>query len=42
VSLPCSMLWQNRDWRLVIPPSQQLASAAVTSMDNFVSWAVAQ
>ncbi len=40
VSLPCSMLWQDGDWRLVIPPSQQLASAAVTSMDDFVSWAV--
>jgi hypothetical protein len=42
VSLPCSMLWQDGDWRLVIPPSQQLASAAVTGMDDFVSWAVGQ
>jgi hypothetical protein len=42
VSLPCSMLWQDGDWRLVIPPSQQLAAAAVTSMDHFVSWAVGQ
>jgi hypothetical protein len=42
VSLPCSMLWQDGDWRLVIPPSQQLASAAVTSMDDFVSWGVGQ
>ncbi len=40
VSLPCSMLWQDGYWRLVIPPSQQLASAAVMSMDHFVSWAV--
>jgi len=42
VSLPCSMLWQAGDWRLVIPPSQQLAAAAPASMDDFVSWEAGQ
>jgi hypothetical protein len=42
VSLPCSMLWQDGDWRLVIPPSQQLAAATPASMDDFVSWEAGQ
>jgi len=42
VSLPCSMLWQAGDWRLVIPPSQQLAAGAPASMDDFVSWEAGQ
>jgi hypothetical protein len=42
VSLPCSMLWQDGDWRLVIPPSQQLAAATPASMNDFVSWGAGQ
>ena len=42
VSLPCSMLWQGGDWRLVIPPGQQLAAATPASMDDFVAWEAGQ
>ena len=42
VSVPCSMLWQDGDWRLVVPPSQQLAAGTPASMNAFVSWEAGQ
>lgn len=37
-ALPCSLQWQDDDWRFVIPPSQQLGASAVSSMNGFIAW----
>jgi hypothetical protein len=33
-----SMVWQDGDWRFVVPPGGQLQGAAVTSLDGYVVW----
>jgi hypothetical protein len=38
-SVECQLDWQATDWKFVIPAGGQLTSAAVTTMDGFVSWA---
>jgi 4-amino-4-deoxy-L-arabinose transferase-like glycosyltransferase len=37
-SVECQLDWQAGDWKFVIPAGGQLDSAAITSMDGFVSW----
>jgi len=37
-ALPCSLQWQDDDWRFVIPPGQQLAASEVSSMNGFIAW----
>jgi len=37
-AVECQLVWQDNDWKFVIPESGQLDSAAITSMDGFVSW----
>jgi hypothetical protein len=37
-ALPCSLQWQDDDWRFVIPASQQLGASAVSSMNGFIAW----
>jgi len=38
-AVECQLVWQNDDWKFVIPQGGQLDSSVVTSMDGFVSWA---
>ena len=37
-ALPCSLQWQQGDWRFVIPPGQQLGASTVGSMNGFIAW----
>jgi hypothetical protein len=37
-AVECQLEWQAHDWKFVIPPGGQLNSAAITTMDGFVSW----
>jgi hypothetical protein len=37
-AVECELVWQDNDWKFVIPESGQLDSSAITSMDGFVSW----
>jgi hypothetical protein len=38
-SVECQLDWQAANWKFVIPAGGQLTSAAITTMDGFVSWA---
>jgi hypothetical protein len=37
-AVECQLVWQNEDWKFVIPMGGQLDSSQLTSMDGFVSW----
>jgi hypothetical protein len=38
VSVACTMVWQNGDWRYVIPPSGAPAAGQVQDLDGYVPW----
>jgi hypothetical protein len=38
VSVACTMVWQDGDWRYVIPPSGAPAAGQIQSLDGYVPW----
>jgi hypothetical protein len=38
VSVACTMVWQQDDWRYVIPPSGAPAAGQIQSLDGYVPW----
>ena len=38
VSVACTMVWQQGDWRYVIPPSGAPAAGQIQSLDGYVPW----
>jgi hypothetical protein len=38
VTIACTMLWQQGDWRYEIPPSGAPAAGQIQSLDGYVAW----
>jgi hypothetical protein len=38
VTIACTMLWQQGDWRYEIPPSGAPAAGQILSLDGYVAW----
>jgi hypothetical protein len=38
VSVACTMVWEQGDWRYVIPPSGAPAAGQIQSLDGYVPW----